>query len=494
MLLPDVNHRTWNDTLLALRDCDLYFWCMVAIVQMNLDHGPWDQSAFWGQLKQGAKEYARLGVVDCPLLLNEMDHIREDFEVAAHWEFDDAELGEEVKRKEVQRSILTVVEKKFPKIAMCRWFALILGLRRYIFEWTLRWIILTYFIVMRGDKRVQKAALVKAAAERHFNEKEKDEAKSSTAQDKEELRTLRKKCDNTCEFVHSMLSNRTLWAKMVCVTEVCMHAERFEHEHAITNVDAATSAQWWASRAADQGLLHIEAILSELRDTQVLTSMGCHSSESDAFWATLSADDPQVQREDDYAKTHGSLTLALAARRLRSALSFYTGYPGRCAALFHEEESVRDTAAKEVLEHARLWEKTKDMRQATMKKIAKRSPFNDAHTQQIYKLLLASGGSVTSKTQAVVAEQFSGITHSEVIEDAFRELRKEEVSKNFRKTVSDTRAWYSLIESSVADVRHKFDKLKYADLMVKPKLLRKHPKACSLGRVPRFRSHTAKAF
>ena len=49
----------------------------------------------------------------------------------------------------------------------------------------------------------------------------------------------------------------------------------------------------------------------------------------------------------------------------------------------------------------------------------------------------------------IVREQCSGLTHSEFIEDAFRELRAAEQSKNFRHVVSDIRAYYTLIKSKI---------------------------------------------
>ena len=264
---PDVNRRTWNGTFLALRGVRVYFWCMVVSVMMNLDHGPWATANFWEKLKAAAKQHSTVAArAGCPLVDSEMTNIMQELQLARDVDVGDEDfVDQESSAFAVKNSIPGVVEKKYGKIGMCRWFQFIVVLHRLLSEWSRRWVVLSYMFVMLGGKAVQHAALVQAAASQAFKDHDDaDPTKANMKQDRAELSKVRKMCNNTCEFVHTQLANRTLFKKMVLVSQVCTHAERFEHMHAITNVSAQASAKWWSERAADLGIGHVEDILSEI--------------------------------------------------------------------------------------------------------------------------------------------------------------------------------------------------------------------------------------
>ena len=59
MLMFDWSHRTWNDVSLAISDCGLTYYCLLTIIILNCDHGPWNGHKWWHEVKAGGYEYTR---------------------------------------------------------------------------------------------------------------------------------------------------------------------------------------------------------------------------------------------------------------------------------------------------------------------------------------------------------------------------------------------------------------------------------------------------
>lgn len=67
LLIHDMSHRCWNDMQLALSDASLWVWCMLSMVVINLDHGPWESQAWWAKAKQAVSEYVAVATHECPI-------------------------------------------------------------------------------------------------------------------------------------------------------------------------------------------------------------------------------------------------------------------------------------------------------------------------------------------------------------------------------------------------------------------------------------------
>jgi hypothetical protein len=57
IILSDTSHRTWNDVSLAIGDMKWTYHCLLTIIILNLDHGPWAGHRWWNELRSGATEY-----------------------------------------------------------------------------------------------------------------------------------------------------------------------------------------------------------------------------------------------------------------------------------------------------------------------------------------------------------------------------------------------------------------------------------------------------
>ena len=480
LLLPDVSHRTWNDTQLAIQDSEMWFWCLICVTLLNMDTGPWDSFHWWTIMKENIKEYATIAKDNCPILRGCSNNLEEDLELELGEDDDDYEFDAmaDGATRSFQKFIAQVIHKKFPKVGMCRWFQFIHFSRDLLRAWTARFIIVTYYLIMLGTKALHNAAVLAGAA-KHLKprDEEEDIESGATKLDREEVRTIRGQVKNNLGFCHTMFSNRNLWRQVIVVFGICKHAEKFERQHTSANRSADESVEWWAERADDLGFLHVTEILGELEDTSLLMQMGNHYEGCSDHWLNLDVDHPLVDAENASAEIVGGLVINLAGRRLRTLLTLYKGWPGKVVGLASKTEAVRNRIAQEILLEGQLWEtKIKNKLGAFWKKIQRRSPWNNVHTQQIYGALMASKGVVTPEIQTCAREQFSGITHSEIVEDAFRELKGPELGGNFKRTVSDTTAFLTLIRSKIAGVRHRYSPLQWWNTNVKRKLLQKPPK------------------
>ena len=121
-----------------------------------------------------------------------------------------------------------------------------------------------------------------------------EKADGGDLEDREDIRRVRNSCNNMLEFIYAQLSNRDLWRTVVAVVQLCMHCKRFESTHNKSNPSSEESTEWWASRADDLGMDHVEDSLSDLQDTELLQSLGCHVEGCSSFFLGLDADHPLV--------------------------------------------------------------------------------------------------------------------------------------------------------------------------------------------------------
>ena len=81
LLLYDPSHRVWNDCQLALQDAGLWYWCVVTVILMNVDQGPYRSAAWWGDLKAAVHEYVTIAKGRCSLFSGLFPNIEQEMHV-----------------------------------------------------------------------------------------------------------------------------------------------------------------------------------------------------------------------------------------------------------------------------------------------------------------------------------------------------------------------------------------------------------------------------
>ena len=64
----DIFHREWNDVRLALQSAGVWWAVLLSTLIFNFPHGPWEGSAWFGQLVQGITDFAKRSPAGSPLL------------------------------------------------------------------------------------------------------------------------------------------------------------------------------------------------------------------------------------------------------------------------------------------------------------------------------------------------------------------------------------------------------------------------------------------
>ena len=262
-------------------------WCLIGVTLLNMDTGPWETFHWFSTLRESVAQYTTIAKSSCPILRGSSTDILEDLalDVGDDMEVEIDCMADGVER-ELHRSLHFAVMRKFPKVGMCRWFQFVKHVRELLRLWTMRWVIITYYLITLGQRTLQHAGLLAGAAA-HLKERDEEddiEAGVSTKMDREEVQKIRTAAKNNLGFCHTMLSFRKLWRALLAVCTVCGHAERFERQHTAANRSASESATWWSERAGDKGFEHIGEIFGELSDPNLLMQMGCHFEGCSVFW------------------------------------------------------------------------------------------------------------------------------------------------------------------------------------------------------------------
>lgn len=117
VLLPDPNHRSWNDVCACLNSCSLWPVVLMSKVLFDTNIGPRDGAKWWEELKEGSDAFVALLARDDPLLARFLPEVLTDLDIDA------TGMGE----KEVFDHISEVIRdkellsSKGSKISMNRW-------------------------------------------------------------------------------------------------------------------------------------------------------------------------------------------------------------------------------------------------------------------------------------------------------------------------------------------------------------------------------------
>jgi hypothetical protein len=291
-----------------------------------------------------------------------------------------------------------------------------------------------------------------------------DVERASTAKDREEVQKIRKQCGNSMVFAAKMLSNRYLY-QVNMVLKLLMDPVRSRYaKQNVDNRSGEESVRYWKEGAVDKGIPEINDILAVLHNESTLGQLACHVEGCDDTWTSRASDDPLVEAENKIATIMADFGIALIARRARTNLMF-TLLPFRTAGIV--DKTHGQDIINEIKADFELYDHFKDKDDAFYKKLKDRSPFRRIHAEQVVKVLEQADWTRTEKVVAFFTDQFHGLTQTKLIEDSARELREEETCKNFKKTMSGTRAWCKLFKKGIDHTKHRYTPLRWRNQVIK---------------------------
>ena len=125
--------------------------CLIAACTLNLESSPWDATRWWGMLKENAAKYARVAPRIDPLLAGAAPLIEEEVQLALDEDLPDLMDVEGIVGLKV--SMQNIVSKQFGKVGVCRWFKFVVLARRLVSEWSRRWALISYILIILGTVR-----------------------------------------------------------------------------------------------------------------------------------------------------------------------------------------------------------------------------------------------------------------------------------------------------------------------------------------------------
>lgn len=457
LLIGDSSHRVWNDAELALRDTGLWQLTLMCVVLCNIDEGAWRDARWWEQAKEAVELYTKVAGSDDPLLSG--------FAAPILTERGEPELiGSPHMAGRLHEMLHEAVRHKMPRVSMCRWFAFVDGMKALLPQWSCRLMIYTFIALQLG--RLGETRHTKFAQTQLKKLKPgEDVQKSTTAQDKDEVRRLRSACSNTMVFAMKLLGDSDLRRLNQGIVLVMGPIRAWHGEQNCLNRSASDSLQFFMDMSGRRCLRPLQATLDLLQDAQFWSEVGVSLP---ARYTTdapppMDPEDPRILEENDLMSVLADLCISIVSRRLAS-MSWHSGYPGRFAALAAPNSAQQ--VAQRMKKDWAAWRHIQDLPGGFWAKFRKRSSFNFLVVQKFFLMLEDSGWVVGESTAREAQAVFSGVTMTKLVEDGFRKERAAEVSKSFKKQVSPMRVWSSVAFSELTSQTHRFKEIQWKEEVV----------------------------
>ena len=447
LVVNDASHRVWNDAQLALKDSGCWSLCMIGLVLLNLDHGPWEGARWHSESQQAALEYNRLANAECPLFLQHLPRIC--LETGRRLQDANPEMA-----AEIWESLPDAVQKKLPHVGFSRWFAFFDSMDVLTKLWSQRLLFYEYICLQLGTPVGSKKEKVVVALERR-NEDE-DVRKSTTKNDQAEVRKARSACKNTLEFAALVMQDRCFW--MICrgLCSLSAFVRDWHGEQNKRNRSCQESVSWMLGMASGEGADSCRETLKQLQSEAFLEELGMPTAALPAGVGSLDAGHPLVVEEREVVGKLADYAWSLCKRRLRSLGWHSETYPGMFALLLSKDEGLSKYALATMKDDWDCWERLRVEKGPFWKKLQERSPFRCIHTQQIFKLLRASAWEASEVVRDVVEKHFAAITQTKVVEDSVRLARVAETNKGMSKKIGPATVWQELSSSELGSKTHRF--------------------------------------
>ena len=152
----------------------------------NTDHGPWNGSKYWEEMKDAAKEYCKLTDRRCVHFRNHLPNMQR--EAADDLELLSAEAGEKL----LFDSLQEIVSKKTEKVASTRWFQIVHAFGSLAKQWSRRLLLVSYLCLQLGLMTDQRCSdLITMKLGQRSEDHDVDTEKETTGNDREQVRRIR---------------------------------------------------------------------------------------------------------------------------------------------------------------------------------------------------------------------------------------------------------------------------------------------------------------
>ena len=366
--LRDPLHREWNDVTDAIRKAGLWSTVLLSSVVFNLAFGPWQGSAWWRKLQEGGAEYAAKAEVGDLLLDEFYEAICRDIGAEA---YGDAAHKEEILQHATAGRLQ---QRKGERVTLSRWFSWMRAAQDHDALWHSRLLVITAIGLSLGlwkDAHAHpffrhtaptESRAVEGAQDDDGERKEAGKVVSETAgqahtEDEPEaggrkeaehsLAELRRKARNTLFLAAEISAQPSIRDRCRMLERVTqpLSATHFQHEARLRSPAEHKEVYLkWAEKEYYKPLLEVGRVTQSVADL-------CHIGfDCLAGAPPPEGNHPEIEAENDLARTMMDYVLCLGRNRLASMAFYSKSYPGRLALMLSPSSAVQNAFL------ARMWE------------------------------------------------------------------------------------------------------------------------------------------
>lgn len=346
--LWDLSHRVWNDAKGAVFAIPpLYEALCSSLHVMNLDMGPYESYAWWGQTKEAVQAFHEQSDEKDPLWQFYLKAILRD-------------LGEEDKLLDAtfckalwdQLPSSEAFTRHLPKVGFTRWFGWVQSFQQGLDKaWHKKLVVLIWLGLQMGTLKKGMAKAMDLGAKRPPPVDAEGEPLPGTTGGREnsKLGQLRTACRNKVHVCTILLLDTTLQLRCRLIASVLGFLDKWHGDRNSANRDPQACMTHFLKQSAGEGLEPLNKAVGILTDTAKLEYIGyvCYPS---PVQAAFPFEHPAVQQENAHSELLALLLVHVLRKRCQSVLWDMWGVPGLFLGLL---DPVRKALTLEKLKNAR---------------------------------------------------------------------------------------------------------------------------------------------
>ena len=370
----------------CIRDSGLYNWLLLAMITMNLPHGPDSTDMRFMQVKDAMVHCFQTHTSSsCELFQEHLPGLLLD--VAADLpEYEDGMTTDERAWRFLEEH--SAFQKKGEKVNLTRFHSVVKEGREFVKRWTSTLVQCEYVSLemdmLKGKKFTDKVTVKMAGRDPDAPD---TTAATATALDD---RALRSCCQNSVVIALMFLSEDLNLRLMHMVVSLAGPVTLW-HSAMEKQVRSVASASSWLLDQVSGGFCkHVTDIWRVLSDDDFMKSSGLlHFQERDV----VDLSDGRLFNDEEISGRCGSFALCLMSKRCRRCLWMTSGYPVALARLISDKDDVAAVSLAQLKSDWETWVLFKDLDRPSkdMLLVRNRSAFNLLAVEQIVLGLVESG-------------------------------------------------------------------------------------------------------
>lgn len=456
-ILKDGSRRGWNDVCLALKGSKQWFLVLAFAVVCNCDHGPWRDSRWYTESKEAAETYLQVAsATSCPLFQEFYPQLLND-------KGDSLANSDDELLESTWKQIPEAFATKLPKLSRSRWFGIFDSVDELHSIWHSRLLVLLFICLSEGWVQNSKLKTAKLQAKMN-NAFASDMDKEPTGKESEEIRVLKRSCQNNLHFCATLLGDidhQRILRGLVTVAGPIRLVLGTKLRN-IRSVDGTLKHYKIESRGC--GMTPLNAVVKDLLSKGLSHNMGISFESPKDF--DFDVEHPRVLSDFDVPGKVADFVCRLLSLRLKEVFWHTDGYPGSFAK--QADPELAQGALQTLERDCDIWmNDVASMTGPYWNKYKKRSVFHTMAVQQVVEQAKIDRFRPSISLHHIVTVKFTTAGGTKFVEDAFKIGRDEErAGGNANLEMTQRRFFDKLIKTGLISDLRKYEEVPWQSAAV----------------------------